>query len=199
MKLPFELKISDIWEAESLMAEGWPTKIVTLLGPCLPPKKDVQSSGDHHLRIVMDDVTSAIPGWLAPNASHINKVLSFTENFHCMDRVLIHCRGGISRSTSTSIGVLVQHGIDPIEAIRTVQQLRSCLDPNELIIHLMDHALGQKMQLIDAYQSWADCQSHSIINRMPRAWRTEIDSNARELYKIWDLHKSHRKDAEWRR
>ena len=196
--LPFELRIGDIDQAQQLIALQWPTRIITLLGPDLPPKPNISSTGDHHLRVEMDDITTQMPGWIAPNAGHIKKILEFSKDFKCNDRVLIHCRGGISRSTSTSVGVLVQHGMAPDAALHAVQSLRPVADPNELIIHLMDHALCQCMNLIDAYQAWADRHPQTLINRMPRAYRDEIDSNARELYKLWQ-HWSHaRKGAEWR-
>lgn len=190
MDLPFELQVTGFWQAQELIDQCWPTKIVTLLSPQQMPTQRILSNCDDHLRIIMHDVTSVVPGWIAPNADHIKNILNFTQGFTGQDRVLIHCQHGVGASTSVSMGVLVQHGIDPASAIHAVENINSGLDPNELVIYLMDPALDLKMKLIDTYQSWAASQHRIMANRMPRAWRNEIDDNAREFYRTWHLHKA---------
>lgn len=193
----FQLKVTDIHNAQKLIDQKWPSKIITLLGPAMSHKKDIQSTGPHHLRITFDDITVAMPKWIAPTASHIEEILSFSKNFNSDDRVLIHCRGGISRSTSTAIGVLIQHGLSPEDAFVYVKTQSRDMDPNELVLSYMDYQLGCKLKLLDYYHEWAKDKKH-VINSIPKAYGAMVRDNARELYDLWEKQSDVRKHQDGR-
>jgi predicted protein tyrosine phosphatase len=197
MKKLFELKVTDIYQAQKLIDQNWPTKIITLLGPTMSHKPDIQSTGSHHLRITCDDVTMSLPKWIAPNSKHVEQILSFSKNWNSNDKVLIHCRGGISRSTSCAIGILVQHGLSPEHAFEFVQSLSKDMDPNELILSFMDYQLGCKLSLLDYYHEWAKTQYH-VINFIPKAYGSMVRDNARELYDLWEKQDDVRKHEDGR-
>lgn len=179
--LPFDLKVTSITKAQQLLDQNWPTKIITLRGNPKPGTPEIVSTGSHHLHVRVDDSTIPMPGELIPNRNHIEQILNFSKDFTGDDRVLIHCYAGVSRSTSCAVGVLCQHGIDPLEAFFVVDSLTKDMDPNQLIVYLMDVALNMKCQLIDAYEIWRKNKSYAMWNMIPKSYRNELFSNYREL------------------
>jgi predicted protein tyrosine phosphatase len=152
----FDLRITDLKDAPTV-ALGWATKTVSL----------VDSSGianpffgEGHQVFVFDDLHSEKeechrPGMQhAPKMKDIQNVLAFTERFTDEDKVLIHCHGGISRSTAVSILVLIQHGMVIPEAVDKVLDIRPVAWPNALIIRLGDVALEQDGMLIAFMNEW---------------------------------------------
>lgn len=167
----FNLRITNLPEARRLLKEKWPDWAVTLLGPEKSWHRDhdtLWSTGDNHVRIVVDDITSEWSGWEACRHKHIHELLTWALNIQPGDNVLIHCRAGVSRSTAASIAVLVSRGATPRDAIDYVQKIRPVLDPNELILKRADEVLGLRGELIEAYNQWADVQTRELYNFIPR-------------------------------
>lgn len=165
------LRITDLPQARRLLQEKWPTWAVTLLGPAKPWHRDHEtlwSTGDNHVRIVVDDITAEWSEWEACQHRHIHELLSWASNIQPGDNVLIHCRAGVSRSTAASIAVLVSRGATPRDAINYVQQIRPILDPNELILKRADEVMGLRGALLEAYADWADVQTKQLYNYIPR-------------------------------
>jgi len=167
----FNLRITDLPQARKLLQAKWPTWAVTLLGPTKPWHRDhatLWSTGDNHVRIVVDDITESWPGWEACTHDHVRELLAWADNIKAGNNVLIHCRAGVSRSTAASIAVLVSRGANPRDAIDYVQRIRPILDPNELILTRADEVLGLQGALVEAYADWADVQTKSLFNFIPR-------------------------------
>ena len=180
----FNLKITDLDTAIDYLKSDWPDYAVTLLGPARneyygnrigQPKPDLKSTGKHHLRVVIDDITYHADGWETPDIKHAEQVLKHTSKIKEGDNVLIHCRAGVSRSTATSIAVLVQHGAEPDDAISYVEHIRPILDPNELMIINYDAALGQEGALYGAYLEWVDRSQKMLFSRIPEVYDSILD------------------------
>ena len=58
--------------------------------------------------------------------------------------VLVHCHGGISRSTAACILIHYFMGMTEWEAIDAVYDLRACMWPSQLILRIADHVLGTR-------------------------------------------------------
>jgi predicted protein tyrosine phosphatase len=65
-------------------------------------------------------------------------VLAFTRTLTDNDRLLVHCRAGVSRSTAMIIAIFLQHGMDPDQAFSHVRRLRPEMIPNRRILELAD-------------------------------------------------------------
>lgn len=190
-----QIKITDIYQAKNLINEQWPSKIITLLGPAYPHKLDIQSTGPHHLRVVCDDITMDIPKWIAPQKNHIEQILNFSDLFLEEDRLLVHCRGGISRSTSCSIGLLVYKGEKVQDAFALVHRQSPHMDPNQLILKLFEDVLGASYGILDYYEQWA-ADNEELINKIPKS--IEIH-NKEILYDRWKQSSNAKKSEAWRR
>jgi len=128
----FELKVVGADEATTLISESWPTRIVTLRAM----SGDVL--GTHHLYVVVDDVSIVTDDARHPTTVHLQQVLNFTRDLTDSDRLLVHCKGGHSRSPAMAIAICIQHGMTYIEAFDHVAAIRSALMPNQLLIQYID-------------------------------------------------------------
>jgi predicted protein tyrosine phosphatase len=166
----FTLHITNLEMAQELIKRNWHDLAVTLLGPVRNEfgrvKPTLYSSGVNHLRIVVDDIDFPMEGWIHPEPQHVEKLLAHTKNIKPNDNVLIHCRAGISRSTSASIITLVQHGATPKEAFDYVHSIRPQMFPNVLLLECADKVMGLK---------------HALVNEMTR-WETENPNSGRYVY-----------------
>ena len=97
-----------------------------------------------------DDVEFMREG--APDRNHVYRILLFSQNFTREDRILIHCRAGISRSTAIAISILCQHAPVGEEklVVDQVRTIRPLMLPNFLIIKLADEILQRQGKLIAA-------------------------------------------------
>ena len=111
---------------------------------------------DNQLHLRFDDVIDdgPTPGGGPPEPAHIAEILAFGRSLPNDPpvRLLIHCFGGISRSTATAILLLAQRdpGRDPGEIIAEVVRRRPQAWPNLRIIELGDELLGRQGSLVAA-------------------------------------------------
>ncbi len=148
-----DLRIGGANEAPDIIASGWPTKAVTLLG-----KKDahrVPCQGPHHLVLHFDDTERHNDKqWAAPSPWHLQRALAHTADLKDGDRLFVHCKAGKSRSTAFAIAIMIQHGMSPQEAVDYVKKVRDVMIPNRLIIEFIDEHFGlngELQKIVDAY------------------------------------------------
>lgn len=157
----FDLKICNLNNAPTL-ALGWADKTVSLLdtsGIANP------FFGEGHQVFFFDDLESEKeecdrPGSRhAPTMKDVLNVLEFTKTFQPGDKILIHCHGGICRSTAIAMLMLIQHGFSVEDALNNVLEVRPVAWPNKLIIRLGDVALEQNGALIGFMTDWWDANA----------------------------------------
>lgn len=142
----FELRIETAPDAFELMKQGWPTRIVSLVGDDL--RFDLPCFGPHHFIASFHDVETATEGYVSPSSVVLASALKHAADLSAGDRLLIHCHAGRSRSPALALGVLIAAGKTPTEALTTVKALRPFIIPNRLMVRLMDELLGQSGELI---------------------------------------------------
>ena len=146
--LNINFKITSVFEAHDEINDGWPTRIITLLGGA--DAHFMPHLGDHHLIQLFDDVEGEdVFGWALPTVEMVQNVLNWTADLTEDDRLLIHCRAGKSRSTAMMIGILMQHGSGPLDALDSVLARRRIAIPNRLMIKQIDGIMKMQGVLID--------------------------------------------------
>lgn len=183
----FEYKIDNAHAAYELMKEGWPTKIVSLIGPDI--NFDLPWQGDHHLIKVFHDFEGPVDPrmleesvWdlqghdlILPKIGDLYEVLDFCSGLGDEDRLLIHCHAGRSRSAAMLIGILFDHmGAASLEdardAVAMVKEVRPTMIPNRLMIKYLDEIFADidlpgnfLSQAVKEY--WDNCTLPGIMLR----------------------------------
>lgn len=141
----FDLRIETAPDALTLMQQGWPTRIVSLVGDDL--RFELPSFGPHHFIARFHDVEVETQGYVAPTPEVLQAALAHAAGLGDEDRLLIHCHAGKSRSPAIALGVLVAAGLTPADALARVKALRPFVIPNRLMISMLDELLGQGGEL----------------------------------------------------
>lgn len=184
----FEIKIRGIYEAQLLIEEKWPTKIISLVDPGI----NLHKQGEHHIIMHMHDVSSKISEeWVLPQKDQFESILEFSKDFSNDDRVLVHCHMGISRSTATAIGICIQHGMHYQEAYNHIASIRDCLMPNTLLCTYIDEKfqLEGKMRDFVLSQRTKERQRRAdrIIDEAHAANKSDTDAMTTLLLKLQEI------------
>lgn len=90
------------------------------------------------LRLEIRD-TSNEAGYKAPNEQEVLKGITFGANvIKSGQPLIVHCQFGLSRSPAMAIGCLLQAGRTIEQAYDEVLAVRPTIDPNTLIIRILD-------------------------------------------------------------
>lgn len=145
-----QVRVSSMSQAEEL-GKDWADFAVSLIDPDTRelPKFD---SATLHMSIVMEDTEIASDPW-SPKLGDIAAIFLLADT---KDRILVHCHGGISRSTAVGVGLLIADGMSVEEAVRTVHLQRPNMSPNKLILKHVDTHLSMGGTLVQQVQKVLD-------------------------------------------
>ena len=107
---------------------------------------------ENHMKISFDDITEPMDGFVAPNAEHVEQVLSFVRSWDRGAPLVIHCYAGVSRSTASAFAAacMLNPHRDEIEIARQIRAASPIAAPNRLIVSLADKALGREGRMLRA-------------------------------------------------
>lgn len=141
----FTLRIEGISGAKILLKNGWPTRTVSLIAPKV---RDLPHYGERHLIQHFEDVQVPMEGWVCPAPEHVEEVLDFTKDLLTGERLLVHCHMGMRRSPAMALGILIQHGLSPDDAITHLVGVRPISKPNRLLTQFVDEHFDLNGELI---------------------------------------------------
>ena len=134
---------------ERLAAQWQPAHAISLLDPgyTFPVLPFIKV--ERHLRLSFHDAHDPGPGITLPATEHIESLVAFVRGCAPVDRLLIHCRAGIGRSTATAfIAACVQHPAVPEHEIAiALRRVAPLARPNETLVQIADAALGRGGQM----------------------------------------------------
>ena len=107
---------------------------------------------ENHMKIAFDDIIEPMDGFVAPNAEHVEQVLSFVRSWDRGAPLVIHCYAGVSRSTASAFAAacaLNPHR-DEMVIARQIRAASPIANPNRLIVSLADKALGRDGRMLRA-------------------------------------------------
>ena len=110
----FEIKISGMDEAKYL-GEKWATRTISILDP----GENIILNNTKHMATYFEDTTDN-KNKSAPSLANVCVILASATLCQDYDNLLVHCKDGISKSPSMVIGILIQNGFTPKEAIEKV-------------------------------------------------------------------------------
>jgi len=144
-------------------------RIVSILEPAAPIPPELAGRDADLLALRFDDVIEPRGEYLPPAPADIERLLAFDAQHEPGDRLLIHCRAGISRSTAAFVILLAQRRpgaeADIFEELRAIRPLAW---PNSLMIALGDDLLGASGRLTRELREHYKGQLHKYpaIGRM---------------------------------
>ena len=106
----------------------------------------------NHLKVSMDDITEQMDGFVAPNETHIERVLTFVRSWDRRAPMVVHCYAGISRSTASAFAAVcaLNPHRDEMAIARLIRDASPIAAPNRLIVSLADKALGRDGRMLRA-------------------------------------------------
>jgi len=109
----------------------------------------------NHVRLDLDDISEPMPGYIAPNSSHVADLIAFAGSWGGRGPVVIHCWAGISRSTAAAFIALctLNPGVPEAAIAQLLREASPTAYPNRLLVKLGDAALGRTGRMIDAVES----------------------------------------------
>ena len=159
------IKVSSIFTATQ-DAKNFATQVVSITNPNgYVPVFDAE-----HLVVKFYD-TDIHTDMFAPQFSDVKKIFDFVRNDA---NVLVHCDGGISRSTAIGIGLWLRTGKTVDEAVNLVFKDRPILSPNMLVVSHIVNLLGLTTNVVNQIKDavailpkdlvlWCDaCKEHFI-------------------------------------
>ena len=152
--MKIDLTICGLKELADLSGEPW-THVVSIwdkdsiYDPVCRELVDTAAPGAQVLFCFFAD-TSVPDHPEAPGVLDVKRILNFTSELTAKDKVLVHCRAGVSRSTAIAYAILCQHSSpgEEMENLLHVQTLRPLVFPNRLIIKLADKVLNRNGGMI---------------------------------------------------
>lgn len=137
------LRVASLAQARTLVGEGWPTHVVSVVDPdCL-----VSCPGLLHLVVEKPD-----GGFLERHG--VDAIIAFAQTIPPDARLLVHCHAGISRSPAAAIGILATWGIAPGVAVAEVALARPIMLPDTGFVDAFDEVLALGGTLSSSVRAW---------------------------------------------
>lgn len=157
------------WHVETLR----PSHLVSLLPPKEQPPTPPGISAEHHLRLIIDDITEPHPGYILADVYHVATLVDFLMGWPGERPILLHCMAGISRSMAAALIALTLDAEGrEAEAARKLREAAPHARPNPWLIALADDVLCRKGRLVDACRkmgSATDAASGPLVRLSPIA------------------------------
>ena len=132
--------LADIQECVDKYA---PDKMLTIINKNFSPDTPQGMNKNRHLKMLIDDISEPREGFILPEKHHAQKLLDFTDDWDVSKPILIHCHMGISRSTSTSLGVAAKFDPENIElTIEKLKEIAPHASPNKIMTQYYDEILN---------------------------------------------------------
>lgn len=140
---------------EAAIERFGPSHLISLLDPATMIDTPRGIEPARHLKVGINDVTTAVPDLTPPQARHVVEIVNFAKAWDRRAPMLIHCWAGISRSTAAALIALCAHNAPGEEkklalALRQASKMAS---PNRLLVQYADLHLNCRGRLVQAVEA----------------------------------------------
>jgi len=156
IETPFLITVCGLEELAG-HADRQVSHVLSILDPDQPEPEAFGAYGEHaRLELKFHDIIEETPGFQAPQAEHVTKILEFGKDLlrdpENLRHLLVHCHAGISRSTASMSLLLAQAQPDlaASDVLAQVLRIREKAWPNLRILELGEHQLGREGEFSSA-------------------------------------------------
>ena len=147
--------VTPLSSLEDAIENHRPSHIVTLLSPEHMIETPKGFAAERHLKLGVNDICDPEAGDNPPGRDHIDQLLAFSREWDAKQPLLIHCWAGISRSMASAYAVLCDR-LGPgreIEIAMAMRRRAAHANPNLLLVHHADAALGRGGRMVEAVKA----------------------------------------------
>ncbi len=131
-----------------------PRHVISIVDPDCDLRLPPGVGPENHLTLRFHDITLSLPGYVAPDADHIARLLAFGDAWDGDSAALIHCHAGVSRSPAAAFILMCQHNEDcEGEAALVLRRQGRYVMPNRRMVALADELLGRGGRMIEALRA----------------------------------------------
>jgi predicted protein tyrosine phosphatase len=149
------LIVTPLSRLAQVISERAPSHLITLLNPeeLIPTPPGV--APERHLRLGVHDVAEPIPGFTAPDAAMVERVLAFSRDWTAEAPMVIHCWAGLSRSTASAFAIACERNpeADELEIALSMRRASPSAFPNRRIVALADEILRRRGRMVAAVEA----------------------------------------------
>lgn len=145
--------------------------LVSIIGEEFQPPTPPGIDASRHHRCSVDDIVEARPGLTVPKNEHIADLIDFLNTWDAETGLLIHCHGGVSRSTAAALIAHTLKTNDPSQSAIALRKASPYASPNSRIVALADSIMGLDGQLTRALKKMG-----------PADWQTDANYTAPRLH-----------------
>ncbi len=136
--------------------------LVTILTAGASLVRPCEIARERHLRIAVSDIELPREGHVLPGEEHVDRLLSFLEEWDQSDPLVIHCYAGVSRSPAAAYVAacaLAPHRCE-FDVAQELRRISPTATPNRRLVALADRRLGREGRMVAAIAAigrGADC------------------------------------------
>lgn len=137
------------------VTETGASHIVTLLRLIDRVQRPACITEANHLVLGMDDITTAMDGYVHPAEEHVHDLIRFVQRWDRRAPLVVHCYAGISRSTAGAFisACALNPGRDEATIARAIRDSSATAMPNALLVGHADRILGRGGRMIAAVEA----------------------------------------------
>ena len=156
-------------KVSAMIARYTPARVVSVLDPGLAFPDLGPSYVGRHLRLQFHDINVPTDKQIVPAAAHIDRLLRFFERWDPGDSMLIHCRGGIGRSTAVAFIAACFHNprADEQDIAEHLRRVSPNARPNRTLVGIADNAMERRGRMISAIASVVEGKPFRIPSIYP--------------------------------
>ena len=137
------------------VAETGARHIVTLMKDVAMVRRPQTIEEANHLLLDMDDIVTAMDGYMPPNEQHVGKLIDFVTAWDRSAPIVVHCYAGISRSTAGAFitACALNPTRDEASIARAIRSFSPTAQPNIRLVSLADDLLGRRGRMTNAVRA----------------------------------------------
>ncbi len=149
------IHVCPLSEVPTIVQRAEAKRLVTLLQSEIPVATPPGIDDRLHLRIEVHDIAEPYFEQVAPDKTHVRRLIKFAESWGGEGAMVVHCWAGISRSTAAAFTslCLVNPDVPELVIARALRLASPTAQPNRLIVQLADEILGRNGRMMSAVEA----------------------------------------------